>query len=63
MTFGSGESEGIEVMGKIVPRKKYCKYLGVHLDGSLKFNYHNDSVVKKLNNFCGRVYRIRHTRQ
>ena len=43
--FGSGESEEVEKRGKIVLRKKYCKYLGVHLDGSLKFTYHIDYVV------------------
>ena len=47
-------------MGKIVPTKKSCKYLGVHLDGSLRFNHHIDYVVKKLNKFCGLIYRIRY---
>ena len=58
MTFGFGESEETEIMGKIVARI-YGKYLGVHLDGSLKFDYHIDYVVKKLNKFCCLVYRIR----
>ena len=39
--------------------KSSCKYLGLHLDGSLKFREHINYVVKKLNKFCGLIYRVR----
>ena len=59
MTFGSGKSEEIEILAKFVSRKKYCKCLGVNLDGSLKVNYQIDYMVIKLNKFYGLVYRNR----
>ena len=39
--------------------KESCKYLGLHLDGSLRFREHIDYVVKKRNQFSGLIHRIR----
>ena len=47
------------ILGKPLTYKKSCKYLGLHLGGSLRFREHIDYVVKKLNMFCGLIYRIR----
>ena len=48
------------MMNNTILYKKLCKYLGIHLDSSLRFNHHIDYVVKKMNKFCGLIYRIRH---
>ena len=48
------------MMNNTIPYKKSCKYLGIHLDSSLGFIHHIDYVVKKLNKFCGLIYRIRY---
>ena len=60
LPFGSGQPLEIKMMNNTIPYKKSCKYLGIHLDSSLRFNHHIDYVVKKLNKFCGLIYRIRH---
>ena len=60
LPFGSGTPEEIQMIKNTIPHKKSCKYLGIHLDSSLGFNHHIDYVVKKLNKFCGLIYRIRH---
>ena len=36
------------------------KYLGVYIDSNLKFRDHIYHVVKKLNKFCGLIYRVRY---
>ena len=60
LPFGSGQPDEIKMMNNTIPYKKSCKYLGIHLDSSLRFNHHIEYVVKKLNKFCGLIYRIRH---
>ena len=42
------------------PHKASCKYLGLHIDGKMTFRDHIDYVVKKLNQFSGLVYKVRH---
>ena len=60
LLFGSGQPLEIKMMNNTIPYKKLCKYLGIHLDSWLGFNHHIGYVVKKLHNFCGLIYRIRH---
>ena len=60
LPFGSGQPVEIKMMNNTIQYKKSCKYLGIHSVSSLRFNQHIDYVVKKLNNFCGVIYRIRH---
>ena len=58
LPFGSGQPVEIKMMKNTIPYKKSCKYLGIHLDSSLRFDHHIEYVVKKLNKFCGLIYRI-----
>ena len=58
--FGLGKPEKVEIDGQQVEYKNACKYLGVYIDKNLKFRDHIDYVVKKLNIFCGLIYRVRH---
>ena len=59
ISFGNGLPEKITILNKELCYKSSCKYLVLHLDGSLKFREHITYVVKKLNNFCGLIYRLR----
>ena len=61
VTFGSGKPREIKWMDVIISFKTSCKYLGVHIDGWLRFNEHIDYVVIILNKFCGLLYKIRHS--
>ena len=49
----------ITILNEELCYKSSCKYLGLHLDGSLKFREYIHYVVKKLNIFCGLIYRVR----
>ena len=51
LPFGSGQPVEIKMMNYTIPYKKSCKYLGIHLDSSLRFKHHFDYVVKKLKKF------------
>ncbi|MEL6988783.1 MAG: reverse transcriptase family protein, partial [Bacteroidota bacterium] len=51
LSFGSKKCDSIVMSGFDIPNKKSCKYLGVHLDGQLKFNEHIKHVTNKLNQF------------
>ena len=59
ISFGNGLPEKITILNEELCYKSSCKYLGLHLDGSLKFREHINYVVKKLNKFCGLIYRVR----
>ena len=58
--FGCGKPDKVTILSNELPYQKACKYLGLHLDGNLKFREHIDYVTKKLNKFCGLMYRVRH---
>ena len=45
--------------GAEICSQTHCKYLGVYLNAKLTFKKHTEHVTKKLNKFCGIVYRIR----
>ena len=51
ISFGIGAPQEPHILEKPLTYKKSCKYLGLHLDGSLRFREHIDYVVKKLNKF------------
>ena len=59
ISFGNGLPEKITILNEELCYKSSCSYLGLHLDGSLKFREHINYVVKKLNKFCGLIYRVR----
>ena len=59
ISFGNGLPEIITILNEELCYKSSCKYLGLHLDGSLKFREHINYVVKKLNKICGLIYRVR----
>ena len=56
--FGHGKPEKIKMGSAELEHKTSCKYLRVHLDKKLNFHEHIDYVAKKLNEFCGLIYRI-----
>ena len=53
-------TNNLRILSKELEYKNSCKYLGVHIDKNLRFREHIDHVVKKLNKFCGLIYRVRH---
>ena len=60
MCFGYGKPDTIKIGVSELKYKASCRYLGIHLDKKLLFREHIDYVVKKLNKFCGLIYRVRH---
>ena len=60
MKFGLRGQQCITLMIQKVLQKVSCKYLGLHIDGKMTFRDHIDYAVKKLNQFSGLVYKVRH---
>ena len=60
LSFGLGGQKRITLMNRKIPQKTSCRYLGLHIDGKITFRDHIDYVVKKLNQFSGLVYKLRH---
>ena len=60
MRHGKPMLNSIEFLGDTMSPNGFCKYLGVILNKKLNFKEHVDTVCKKLSNFCGLIYRIRH---
>ena len=60
MCFGSGNPPPLKIKDTPIQCKISSKYLGLHVDKWLQFNQHIEYLVKKLNKFFGRIYRIRH---
>ena len=60
ISFGRAQPVSEEAFGEKISSKSWCKYLGVIIYNKLNFKDHVDYVSKKLNKFCGLVYRIRH---
>ena len=60
VAFGSGHPSEILILDKKIPYSNACKYLGVYVDKTLRFREHIDYFEKKLNKFCGLIYRVRH---
>ena len=58
--FGCGKPNNLRILSKELENKNSCKYSGVHIDKNLKIREHIEYVVKKLNKFCGLIYRVRH---
>ena len=59
MSFGNNYQNTLTVQNEAMPRNTCCKYLGVLIDSKLTFRDHLIYVVKKLNKFCGLIYRVR----
>ena len=60
MCFGSGNPPPLKIKDTPIQCKISCKYLGLHVGKWLRFNQHIEYLVKKLNKFCGLIYKIRH---
>ena len=60
MCFGSGNPPLLKIKLTPIQCKISCKCLGLHVDEWLRFNQHIEYLVKKVNTFCGLIYRIRH---
>ena len=59
ISFGIGKPPALKIDNISIPDKPHCKYL-VHLDPQLNFREHISYVDKKLNKFCGLMYRVRY---
>ena len=59
MSFGSNYQNSLTVHNEVISRNTCCKYLGVYIESELTFRDHINHVVKKLNKFCGLIYRVR----
>ena len=59
LSFGTSEPFPFEAFGAEIRSQTHCKYLSVYLDAKLTFKKHIEHVTKKLNKFCGIIYRIR----
>lgn len=53
------ESYLLKINGKSLHQLKTTKFLGVHLDDSLNWDYHTDILCKKLSPVCFALYRLR----
>ena len=58
--FGRAQPLSEEAFGQRISLKDHCKYLGVKIDEKLNFKEHIKYVTKKLNKFCGLMYKVRH---
>ena len=59
LSFGSNYQNSLTVHNEVISRNTCCKYLGEYIDSKLTFRDHINHVVKKLNKFCGLIYRVR----
>ena len=62
ISFGCGLPEKISILNEELSYKSSCKYLRLYLDECLRclrFREHINYVAKKLNKFCGLIYRVR----
>ena len=59
ISFGRMYQRQLTIMEKMISQKNCCKYLGLFIDPVLTFRDHINHVVKKLNKFCGLIYRVR----
>ena len=60
MNFAAGKARDIEIFNSKLPNNNCFKYLGVYIDNKLTFREHIAYLTKKLNKFCGLVYKVRH---
>ena len=60
INFGKPTKEKVKLKDNALDYNTSCKYLGIYIDKNLTFRDHVDFVVKKLNKFCGLMYRVRH---
>ena len=60
INFGKPTKEKVKLKYNALDYNTSFKYLGIYIDKNLTFRDHVDFVVKKLNKFCGLMYRVRH---
>ena len=60
MNFAVGKIKDIEIINSKLPNTNCSEYLGVYIDNKLTFREHIEYITKKLNRFCGLVYKMRH---
>ena len=60
MNFTVGKKRDFKILNSKLPNTKCFKYLGVYIDNKLTFREHIEYITKKLNKFCGLVYKVRH---
>ena len=54
------DSSYLNIAGSCQVSQSHCKYLGIVLDNQLKYNYHIETVRKKLSVQCGILCKLRH---
>ena len=61
MFFGCGKRDNLRFLSKELEYKNSfkCSGVGVRIDKNLRLREHIKIVVKKLNKFCGLIYRVR----
>ena len=59
MSFGYNYQNTLTVQNEAMPRNTCCKNLGGLIDSKLSYRDHIYYLVKKLNKFCGLIYRGR----
>ena len=60
MKFRVAEQQYITIMKQKIPQKVSCNYLVFQIHDKMTFRGHIDHVVKKLNQFSGLIYKVRH---
>ena len=50
LSFGCGKPDKVTTLSNELPYRKECKYLGLHLDGSLIIRDHIENVTKNSTN-------------
>ena len=53
--------QGLKVGREVIPRTKCVKYIGLHLDELLNFDYHVNELCKSLTKYFGVFYHMKHT--
>ena len=54
------DSSYLNIAGSCQVSQSHCKYFGIVLDNQLKYNYHIETVRKKLSVQCGILCKLRH---
>ena len=60
MNFAVRKIKDFKIFNSKLPNTNCFKYLGVFIDNKLTFREHIEYITKKLNKFCGLVYKVRY---
>ena len=60
MNFAVGKIKDDKIFNSKLPNTNCFMCLGVYIGNKLIFREHIENITKKLNKFCGLVYKVRH---